>query len=95
MPNIEKISFLYIKNAPNLAPLKSRIMKKLLFISVLFAASAVQAQDYANPHGSAAGANPHAANPHAAGGANPHAGINPHTGMKATSKFREVKPDGT
>ncbi|MFM1781003.1 MAG: hypothetical protein RJB49_1298, partial [Bacteroidota bacterium] len=68
-------------------------MKKLLFISALFAASAVQAQDYANPHGAAAGANPHAANPHAAGGANPHAaagtnphaGINPHTGMKPSA----------
>ena len=68
-------------------------MKKLLFISALFASTAVQAQEYANPH-AAAGANPHAtgganphvgANPHAAAGVNPHAGINPHTGMKASA----------
>ncbi|MFM7019644.1 MAG: catalase/peroxidase HPI [Aquirufa sp.] len=43
-------------------------MKKLLIISAIFAATAVQAQEYANPH--------------AAAGANPHAGMNPHTGMK-------------
>ncbi len=92
MPNIEKISFLYRKNAHNLAPLKSRIMKKLLFISALLAASAVQAQDYANPHGAAPGANPHAANPHAAGGANPHAGINPHTGMRSATTNKDWWP---
>ena len=51
-------------------------MKKLLIISAIFAATAAQAQEYANPH-AAAGANPHASNPH---GANPHARINPHTG---------------
>jgi catalase-peroxidase len=51
-------------------------MKKLLIISAIFAATAVQAQEYANPHAAAG------ANPHAAAGANPHAGMNPHTGMK-------------
>ena len=51
-------------------------MKKLLIISAIFAATAVQAQEYANPHAAAG------ANPHAAAGANSHAGMNPHTGMK-------------
>jgi len=51
-------------------------MKKLLIISAIFAATAVQAQEYANPHAAAG------ANPHAAAGANPHAGMNPHMGMK-------------
>ena len=63
-------------------------MKKLLFLCGVLASTATFAQDYPNPH-AAAGANPHAANPHganphAAAGVNPHAGINPHTGMKAS-----------
>ena len=58
-------------------------MKKLLFLCGVLASTATFAQEYANPH-AAAGANPHGANPHAAAGVNPHAGINPHTGMKAS-----------
>ncbi len=91
MPNIEKISFLYIKFGLNFTSLKSTNMKKLLFISALFATSAIQAQDYANPHG-AATANPHAANPHAAAGTNPHAGINPHTGMRSATTNKDWWP---
>ena len=65
-------------------------MKKLLIISAIFAATAVQAQEYANPH--AAGANPHGANPHAAAGTNPHAGINPHTGMRNATTNKDWWP---
>jgi hypothetical protein len=75
-------------------------MKKLLIISAIFAATAVQAQEYANPHAAAganphaAGANPHAAgaNPHAAAGTNPHAGINPHTGMRNATTNKDWWP---
>ena len=57
-------------------------MKKLLLLSAIMASFAVQAQDYMAKPAAATTANPHAANPHAAAGANPHAGMNPHTGMK-------------